>query len=363
MKERIKNYITIGVLGAFLLAGFLWCVLKPADAASVAERRTLEQFPTLTWDGVMSGKWMEKFDKYTLDQFPKRESFRTVKAWVQFNLLRQKDNNGIYLVGDSVYKLEYPLRPNSVLKAADKLNAINQRLLSGCKVYYAIIPDKNYFTAAQNGYPSLDYQRMTELFDGRIQGMEKIELSDCLNASDYYSTDTHWRQERLNKVVERLSSSMGFKLGSGYTEYSLSPFYGVYYGQAALPLAPDTLRYLKNETIENAVVYNYETNTSGEVYATEKFSGMDGYDVFLWGASPLMTIENPNAATEKELIIFRDSFGSSLAPLLLDGYKKITLIDIRYIVSDYIDSYVTFEGQDVLFIYSTLILNNSDTLR
>ena len=38
-------------------------------------------------------------------------------------------------------------------------------------------------------------------------------------------------------------------------------------------------------------------------------------------------------ATDRELVIFRDSFASSLAPLLMEQYAKITLVDIRYPVS------------------------------
>mgnify|MGYP000103969344 FL=1 len=95
----------------------------------------------------------------------------------------------------------------------------------------------------------------------------------------------------------------------------------------------------------------------------EKAYGKDPYQMFLSGSISLMTIENPNAKTDKELIIFRDSFGSSISPLLVEGYAKITLVDIRYIVPDYLGRFVNFEGSDVLFLYSTLVLNNSETIQ
>jgi len=85
--------------------------------------------------------------------------------------------------------------------------------------------------------------------------------------------------------------------------------------------------------------------------------------MFLGGADALLTIENPNAVTNKELILFRDSFGSSLAPYLAEGYQKITMVDIRYIQPEMLGYFIEFEGQDVLFLYSTLILNNSLGLR
>ena len=77
----------------------------------------------------------------------------------------------------------------------------------------------------------------------------------------------------------------------------------------------------------------------------------------------LQVIENPHAGTDRELILFRDSFGSSLAPLLSRYYSKVTLIDTRYMAPSMIGDYVNFEDQDVLFLYSTLVLNSSSALR
>ena len=85
--------------------------------------------------------------------------------------------------------------------------------------------------------------------------------------------------------------------------------------------------------------------------------------MFLSGPLSLVTIENPNINTQKELIIFRDSFGSAIAPLLAQGYGKVTVIDIRYIQPMMLKNFVDFEGADVLFLYSTMVLNNSTTLK
>ena len=74
----------------------------------------------------------------------------------------------------------------------------------------------------------------------------------------------------------------------------------------------------------------------------------------------LITAENK---INRELVIFRDSFASSLAPLLIEYYSKITLIDIRYISSNEYLKLIEFNNQDILFLYSTLLVNNSGTLK
>ena len=54
---------------------------------------------------------------------------------------------------------------------------------------------------------------------------------------------------------------------------------------------------------------------------------------------------------------------SSLAPLLAGEYAKVTLIDLRYISADALFKLVEFsENADALFLYGSLILNDSALL-
>ena len=159
---------------------------------------------------------------------------------------------------------------------------------------------------------------------------------------------------------------MGVGLTGEYTVRTLdTPFYGVYKGQSALPLEPDTLRYLTNDVLEGCIVTSYDTGAAkpAQLYDLEAARGRDPYEMFLCGANALLTIENPSAETDRQLYVFRDSFGSSIIPLLCEGYSKITVIDIRYVRSDMLGALVDFTGGDVLFLYSTAILNSSTALR
>ena len=47
----------------------------------------------------------------------------------------------------------------------------------------------------------------------------------------------------------------------------------------------------------------------------------------------------------------------------MQDYAKVTLVDIRYIQIDVLDRFLEFNGQDVLFLYSALVLNNSSTIK
>ena len=367
MKSNIKNIaVSLGfviIIFSFMLAN----IIMPDKEFSYGERRKLISIPNFSAEKLLNGNLSDEYEKYILDQFVFRDSLRGLKAFGKYYLFNQKDNNNIYIINGIIEKMEYRLNEKSVLNAAQKLNEIYEKYLAGKNVNYAIIPDKGYYIAAQKGYLTMDFDMMTKIMEQNILNMKYIDLSDQLNIDDYYKTDIHWKQENIIKIADLLLYKLGSNIkapDAEYIEHKLEPFYGSYYGQAALKLKPDTMYYLTNKVIEDAAVFDYQSNEFSKVYALELFSGMDSYDVFLSGAKPLITIYNEGCKNNKELLLFRDSFGSSIAPLLLEGYSKITLIDLRYISTDLLESYIDFtQDQDVLFLYNTQVLNNSSMLK
>lgn len=353
-----------------LLLPAVWLVLVVSawfgapKEISEAERRKLEVLPTLSAQTVLSGSFMSKFETYAQDQFPCRDVFRQMKAMFSYDVLRKGDNNGIYLVDGAAAKLEYPLNERSVKGAVEKFTKIREQYLMDSKrIVFSIAPDKSYYLAASNGYPSMDYEILFDAFR-RLDWAEYVDLTDCLNEGSYYRTDTHWRQEALLSVARKLGAALGAALPTDYRVETLErPFYGVYYGQAALPLAPDQISILTSDLLEDCRVTNGENDRVTKVYDLEKLDSRDLYDVFLSGPVSVLTVDNPAGEPGRELLLFRDSFGSSLAPLLVPGYEKVTLIDIRYVPTAYLNQYVDFHGQDVLFLYSPLVLNHSTMLK
>ena len=356
----MKNKILSILFVLFLIMFFVLNIFIKDETISKTERRNLKEFPKMTISNILSGKYMEDFDEYTTDQFILRDSFRNIKARVNYNIFNKLDNNKIYVVDEHIFKSEYPTNILSINNFIDKINYIQAYLTNNNKSYIAIIPDKNYYLE-NDKYLNIDYNY---LYEKVLEiNSNHIELRDILNLEDYYKTDTHWKQESLCKVVNRLGEYLNFKDECYYTKKTYNNFYGVYLGQSALNIEPDKLNYLVNDSILNSEVYYLENNKYNKVYIEENLNNLDSYDIFLDGASSYIEIINKNSNNNKELILFRDSFGSSLAPLLIEHYSKITLIDIRYINSNEYLKLINFNNQDVLFLYSTLIVNNSSTLK
>ena len=108
MNEKKYGIVLTVVMAALLLGLSVWTWCKPADRYSESERRILQAFPEMTVETLRSGKFMREFETYTLDQFPCRDGFRTLKALAVFDVFRQKDNNDLIIEDGCVSKLNYP---------------------------------------------------------------------------------------------------------------------------------------------------------------------------------------------------------------------------------------------------------------
>lgn len=354
MKNKVESILFV----LFITIVMIVNIIVKDNTVSYAERRKLQTLPEFKISTILDSTYFTKFDKYTVDQFVFRDEYRSVKSYVSYNILNNYDNNGYFMVGDNIFKMMYPLNESDLNKTINKLNSINEKYLTNNNVYYSIIPDKSYYLN-DSKHLKIDYDKMFNIINNGIKNSEYIDITSYLTLDDYYKTDLHWKQESIEDVSDVLLSEMNNDISNTkYNKEQVGYFYGTYSSQSGFNTNKDELNILTNSYINDSEVWYLENNSFNKVYNLNKFDGMDPYDVFLDGASSLIEV-NTNNDTDKELIVFRDSFGSSLVPLLLQNYRKITIIDVRYISSDIINSYVEFNNQDVLFIYSTLIFNTN----
>ena len=270
-------------------------------------------------------------------------------------------NGDIFELDGHVSEVVAPVRDNMINYATTLFGSIYDTYLKDGNhtVIVSVIPDKNYYLSQtvsfeENDVPLADYAHLTSLVaDGCASFADYVDLFPHLTLNDYYYQDAHWKQENLNAAVSVLTGAFGLEYHGEYTASEWqTPFVGSYSDEAAASDAQsDTLCYLMNDTLSAVTVTDYPEGTP-----------VPG-DMFLSGVMPLQVLESPNAATDRELILFRDSFGSSVAPLLCEVYAKITLVDLRYLSSAMLGDLITFDDQDVLFLYSTQILNTAMILK
>lgn len=357
MNNKVKNIVLSIIFITFLFTFMIVNIVKKDDDISYSERRKLEKVPKITYDSVINGTYFSKLDKYTTDQFIWRDNFRKIK--IDIDLLTKNNYNKLYLYNDYIIEETYPLNKESVINVTNKINNIKRTYLNETNnIYYSIVPDKNYFVNDDN--LKLDYDELKNIMNSNLD-IKYIDIFNELSLEDYYKTDTHWREERLFKVVNKLSKEMNFNITNNYSFKRISDFNGTYSSRIVRKDIKDEIYILDN--VNDINVYNYETNGYEKVYDLIKLNSLDKYNVYLSGSVSLLKIESMNTDSTKDLIVFRDSYGSSLIPLMMNGYKNITVVDTRYISPSMLSNYIDFNNKDILFLYSTLLINDSFTLK
>lgn len=361
MNDKIKDIVVTIIFLFTVISLFLINVIKEDTDISVAERRKLATMPELTTKSLFDGTYFKKFDSYVTDQFVERDAFRKIK--IDIELSTKGEYNNLYLYDDYIIEEIFPLNSNSINNLTNKINYIKDTYLNdNSNIYYTIIPDKNYFV--NNGNLKLDYNKLQDMMKSNLTNLNYINIFDKLTLDNYYKTDTHWKEEDLFNVANTIANQMNFDItNNNNVVNTITTFKGSYAGRLSVTKDIDTIKTISNPSTLNSSVYNYETKKYTDIYDYTKINSLDKYDIYLSGAVPIIDIINNNSSSDKELIVFRDSYGSSLIPLLIEGYKKITVIDIRYISSKILNKYIDFNDQDVLFMYSVLTINNSFSIR
>lgn len=273
----------------------------------------------------------------------------------------------VYVYEGYAVSTEAGFDPKSLDYAARKFQQLHDSYLTGNdgRIWLAVIPDKGSFTVPPEGYTPASAEETADALLARLDFLESVNIAPLLTRKDYYRTDPHWRQECLVPAAQALMAAMGGELAGDFQENAVdTPFYGAYAAKTDEPLAADTLRYLTDPTLDACTVYDHETEAEEALYDLSAPETDTPYDLYLQGSRSLLRIDSPLAATDKTLVVFRDSFGSSLLPLLSQSYRTIYAVDIRYLSSQLLGRFVTFDGsEDVLFLYSVMVLNNSKTMK
>ena len=296
-----------------------------------------------------------------------------ISGAVILNILNKNNENK----GNSISKDEYYVKENAIYEKFEninenaintninKINEISDKYLKDMNIYFTLIPNKEYYLDEQN---KQQFSQIENIVRSKVNNNIKyFPIKETHKLEDYYRTDMHWKQESLRSTIEKIQQELNINVentNNKYEEKSLGDFYGQYYKEINdNNIKPDELKYLSNKVLENCTVYNLENKKEEKIYNLDKVNETKNkYDLFLSGATSISIVKNKEINNNKKLILFRDSFGSGIAPILTENYEEIILIDIRYVNYRILENYINFEeykNADVIFLYNTRVINKS----
>lgn len=344
-------------------------------AFSDKENRNLQQVPALSTGTLLSGRYESAFETYVADQFPFRDAWIRVNAFLN-RLMGKRELNGVFLAEDGYLIQNFTMPEEAAYRATmDAISAFSLRH-SELRQYLMVVPSALTVCAdllpanAMAGKESAYLDRLTQ--DTQSLPLRFIDVRETLSelrstAQVYYRTDHHWTTDAAYAAYRRFAEEAGLSgLNTPYEKLLVSDrFCGTLTAMSGSRTdETDEIYIYRNpgESTERVITYVSEGKRSVSFYDMDKLSTRDQYAVFFGGNHPLVKIENALDG-ERTLLVLKDSYANCFLPFLAADYKKIVVVDPRYYTDD-LELLLRTEGvTDVLFLYNANTLSTDTSLK
>lgn len=288
----------------------------------------------------------------------------TAKSVIKSTNSNGRMENGIILTGfgKNVRALEgYAGGFSYGTSYAKYVSDFKKRLGSNINVYSMCIPTAAAFYLPANmkhGYANTidDIRNIRKSLIGVIDVPTYEELYDHTDEKIYSRTDHHWQSLGAYYAVNAFSKVGEFDLPSlsEYKKIVKKNYVGTMYyfsGSEEVANAPEDFIYYKAPNANKVHVRTFNTSFGDsyvDVLFNDNITDTSSYYMTFGGDECIKKIST-TANTNRTLVIFKDSFGNAIAPLLTSSFKTIYVCDTRYFDLNAISFVKQVKATDVLF--------------
>ncbi len=185
----------------------------------------------------------------------------------------------------------------------------------------------------------------------------------------YSRTDYHWQPLAAYYAAKVYAEQSGVDFADlkSYEEVEREGYLGAFYSVNDIyPLEeyPDTFTYYKPANLDKLGVVFHDTYF-GEGYEGQLFFEdndiASSYTVFVGTDDTILEVDT-DAANDRVLVIFKDSYGNALVPFLTSSFKKIYLCDNRFFDINSVNFVHDVGATDVLFALGAASSGNYDKI-
>ena len=335
MKKRLP-FLTGGLLIIYVFAFLGLQILAKDKEFSDLENRNLSSRPEFSTETLLDGSYGTDFETYIADQFPLRNQFISVKAYMEL-MLQKKDNNDVYIGKDDYFLQKFNTPDMEVVTR--NANYINE-FAKNFNVYVGIAPTatkvlEEKLPAYANPYDEEVY--INNFHSALSDDVNKLDFLSILREHKeeyiYYKTDHHWTTLGAYYAYTELCSKMGITpldMEEFDIETVSDEFYGTLFSKGNFTFAtPDSIQIFDAKK-ENPVTVKYEGNgkETDTLYELHHLDTKDKYSIFLDNNHPLVKIST-SVKNGKKLLIIKDSYANCFIPFLTHHFEEIQIIDLR----------------------------------
>ena len=391
--------------------GLMW-FLRPDT--SVIEKRTLTEFPSITWSSFWDGSFFKAVDTWYADTYPLREGLISGSQSLENHYgLRSDQIVGEALVADDIPDPDaageevQAAEPEEVLpdgtvteigemqgqiyitnncgyglyyftqSPADKFAATMNQIYANVKdkvnLYVMICPISAGVMLDQAVLDDMGCSSEKDAIDyiyGKMDpGIHTVSAFDNLKKHNaeyiYFHTDHHWTALGAYYAYQAFCQEKGIEAHNiaDYETMEFPGFLGTFCSSSnnspALQSNPDTVvAYIPKGT--NAMTMHYTNGSVVDWFIVNDVSGYaksELYATFVGGDRPFSYAHNPAITDGSAVMVSKDSYGNAFIPWLVDHYEYIYWVDARYTSNTISQMVRDYNVQDV--IYEVQIYNSS----
>ncbi|MBD5080181.1 MAG: hypothetical protein HDT44_00245 [Ruminococcaceae bacterium] len=384
--KKIKPYqiLMIALFALFLAAmPILTLIYNPSEPKpfSENENRYLAEFPKFSFETYKNEKFMTGFDDWLSDRFYGREEWISLKNSAD-KLLGKTENNGVFTENDMMMQIWNGYNEeiyNKNLKAINNFVENNSQL----PCYFMLVPNaQEIYSENVPAYAEVGSIKefIDKFYSDLDTSIKTIDAYTALNENKdsyiYYRTDHHWTSLGAFLAYTAAADTLGYS-AAAYDDFDIEhasdSFRGTLFSKTLdKGVTADVMDYYtlkENEPQVKVSVFKEFDMTTGQItydeydslYFREYLDVKDKYSSFLGQNSPLVTVENPDAKTDKSLLVIKDSYAHCLVPFLSKEYKKVSMIDLRYINMDFRVMAPLKEYDQMMFVYNVITFSEDES--
>lgn len=391
--------------------GLMW-FLRPDT--SVIEKRTLTEFPSITWSSFWDGSFFKAVDTWYADTYPLREGLISGSQSLENHYgLRSDQIVGEALVADDIpdpdaageevqaAEPEEVLPDGTVTEIGEMQGQIYITNNGGYGLYYFTQSPADKFAATMNQiYANVKdkvnlYVMICPISAGVMLDQAVLDDMGCSSEKDaidyiygkmdpgihtvsafdnlkkhnaeyiYFHTDHHWTALGAYYAYQAFCQEKGIEAHNiaDYETMEFPGFLGTFCSSSnnspALQSNPDTVvAYIPKGT--NAMTMHYTNGSVVDWFIVNDVSGYaksELYATFVGGDRPFSYAHNPAITDGSAVMVIKDSYGNAFIPWLVDHYEYIYWVDARYTSNTISQMVRDYNVQDV--IYEVQIYNSS----
>ena len=367
--KELKKYPIIIFFLCFLVIYSIGDCFARAKKYDEYENRDLAQFPKLTWEGLISNEWTQKYETYVQDQFLLRHEWIVAKSFTEGLLLRTENNNVVY--GKDGYQFYKFMELNAGTGGEGTQLAQNTAFLTQFaarhpgRINVMLVPSASNILADKlpAGVPILDENPLMDDFFAEVSSVaEVIDVRGAFreNAEEYlyYRTDHHWTTDGAYLAYKAAADALetGAFDPAAHTAVEVEGFTGTNFNKSLKHnTVEDTLKYYQLDnplTIKQLLPDGSEYSADeGGLYDLDKLDVRDKYAMFLRGNNGYSTIAG-DAANGRRILVIKDSYANCFVPFLTADYEQIDVVDLRFWKNNVETLMELFDYDEVLVLYN-----------